>query len=90
VARQIPSGIEVALCFESRCGSFLEWRRDWGAVLRSPPQPGPEPPLIPTWLGWTLAGAAAIAGGGVVAWQAGAFDAPARGPTTLRFNGPGD
>jgi hypothetical protein len=88
VARAVPRGIEVALCFASSCGSFLEWRRDWGAVLRSPPQPGPEPAAIPAWLGWTLAGAAAIAGGSIIAWRAGAFDSPDRGPPRPVLNGP--
>lgn len=66
--------IEVAQCRESDCGTFLPWRRQWGASFE-PPVHSPWPAAQSnSWIFWTAASVAAAAATGVALWQAGVFE----------------
>ncbi len=80
------SGIEVALCEQTRCGKLLDWHEGDGALLSAPVHPESEWrwPVWATYLGLGLGVAATT---GAVLWQSGAFDEPERGPATWTFGG---
>ena len=87
VAREIgPSRIEVSMCEQGACGTFLPWSREWGKALEGPMHPPWPRHASRTWIAWTAASVTALAVGAVVLWQEGAFDRqgpPREGP--LRF-----
>jgi hypothetical protein len=76
--------IEVARCHASSCGTFLPWKRQWGASFEMPVHPPWPPPKRNDWILWTAASIAAAATTGVVLWQAGAFEKePEKVPVTI-------
>jgi hypothetical protein len=66
--------IEVARCHGSSCGTFLPWKRQWGASFEMPVHPPWPAPKRSDWILWTAASVAAAATTGIVLWQAGAFE----------------
>jgi hypothetical protein len=66
--------IEVARCHGSSCGTFLPWRRQWGASFEMPVHPPWPAPKRNDWIFWTAASIAAAATTGIVLWQAGLFE----------------
>jgi hypothetical protein len=66
--------IEVARCHASLCGTFLPWKRQWGASFEMPVHPPWPRPKSNEWIVWTAASVAAAAAAGVVLWRAGAFE----------------
>ena len=76
--------IEVARCHGSSCGTFLPWKREWGATFELPVhRPWPEPKSN-HWIFWAAASIAAAATTGIVLWQTGVFDRePDKIPITI-------
>jgi hypothetical protein len=66
--------IEVARCHDSSCGTFLPWRRGWGAAFEVPVHPRWPKPKSNDWILWTAASVAAAATTGLVLWQSGVFE----------------
>lgn len=76
--------IEVARCHGSHCGTFLPWKREWGASFEMPVHPPWPEPKRNDWILWTAASIAAAATAGVVLWQAGVFERePEKIPETI-------
>ncbi|HEX4473592.1 MAG TPA: hypothetical protein VH142_00870 [Polyangiaceae bacterium] len=77
-------GIEFATCHGSVCGTWLPWRRDWGAAFEGPVHPTWHRAPSHAWILWTAAGALALVATSVALVASGAFErepAPQRGFT---------
>ena len=77
-------GIELATCHGSVCGTWLPWRRDWGAPFEGPVHPTWHRAPSHAWILWTAAGALALVATSVALVASGVFErepAPQRGFT---------
>jgi hypothetical protein len=82
--REANGGIAVALCERSHCAPFVLWRRQ----AATPFTPIAEARRgFPTWAGFALASAAALAASSILVWQSGAFDRGQPGAATWRYGG---
>jgi hypothetical protein len=90
-AARTPSDdrIEVARCHGSTCGTFLPWKREWGATFEMPVHPPWPAPKGNAWILWTAASVAAAATTGLVLWRAGVFEKEPESETRFVFRPPG-
>jgi hypothetical protein len=66
--------IEVARCHASSCGTFLPWKREWGASFEGPVHSPYPQPKSNAWIFWTAVSVAAAATASVALWQSGLFE----------------
>lgn len=79
-------GIDVALCRRTECGPLMHWQEGFGEPLVRPLHEA-HPWRLPRWAGYVAAGAGVALTTGLVLWQTGAFEDPARQPRSFSFGG---
>lgn len=79
------AGVGVSLCERQRCGAFVHWQRRPAPGFT--PIPVEHARALPSWAGFAIAGAAALAAGSLVLWQSGAFERGRPNAASWEFGG---